>query len=284
MSISAKDVNELRQRTDMPLMKCKAALEKSGGDMEKAILILREEGGKFMASDKGARETAEGRVAIHSDNEKKLGAIVEIRCESPSVVKNDRFIALGNDIAKHVAEKNPKTVDELMAQPFVGNPELTVKDRIAEVVGLIRENMKVERFARVEGLSGGYVHHDGTLGVLINVSGESVSDATVLRDLGAHVAALNPKYLKSTDVPAEVADTERELAKKQTAEQAAGKPANIIEKIAEGKFATWLAENCFVDQPVANQIKYGKKTVGELLKQHKLDVVKFVRFKVGEKA
>src|SRR5205085_10292275 len=100
--ISAAAVKELRDRTDMPMMKCKAALEKAGGDMEKAILVLREEGGKFLSSDKGARETAEGRIALYSDLDKKVGAIVEIRCESPSVVKNDRFIALGTDIAKHV--------------------------------------------------------------------------------------------------------------------------------------------------------------------------------------
>lgn len=281
--ISAKAVNDLRQRTDMPLMKCKAALEKAGGDVEKAIMILREEGGKFMASDKGARETAEGRIAAYSDNAKKVGAIVEIRCESPSVVKNDLYIALGNDIAKHVAEKNPANVEELLKQPFVGDASKTVFDRIADVVGVIRENMKVERFARFEGLTGNYTHHDGTLGVLIHVAGEGTPDAAMLRDLGAHIAALAPKFLKADEVPADVVTREREFAKKQTEEQAAGKPATIIEKIAEGKFATWLAENVFVDQMVANQIKYGKKSVSQLLKEHKLDVLKFNRFKVGEK-
>src|SRR3954469_16984448 len=97
--ISAAAVKELRDRTDMPMMKCKAALEKAGGDMEKAVLILREEGGKFLSSDKGARETAEGRIAAYCDLVGKVGAIVEIRCESPSVVKNERFVALGNDFA-----------------------------------------------------------------------------------------------------------------------------------------------------------------------------------------
>src|SRR5262245_61215773 len=115
-AISATAVKTLRDLTDMPMMKCKAALEKAGGDMEKAKLILREEGGKFLASDKGARETAEGRIGAYSDG-KTAGAIVELRCESPSVVKNDRFIALANEIAKQVAVKKPATVEDLLKQP-----------------------------------------------------------------------------------------------------------------------------------------------------------------------
>src|SRR5438552_5706384 len=120
-AISATAVKTLRDQTDMPMMKCKAALEKAGGDLDKAKLILREEGGKFLASDKGARETAEGRIGAFSDG-KTAGALVELRCESPSVVKNDRFIALANDLAKQVALKNPGAVEELLAQPFADDP------------------------------------------------------------------------------------------------------------------------------------------------------------------
>ena len=126
-NITAATVRELRDRTDMPMMKCKAALEKAGGDMDKAMLILREEGAKFLGGEKGARETAEGRIAIYSDDD--VSAIVEIRCESPSVVKNDRFVALGNDIAKQVALKNPPTVEALMSQPFCDDANKTVMQR-----------------------------------------------------------------------------------------------------------------------------------------------------------
>jgi len=277
--ISAATVKELRDRTDMPMMKCKAALEKAGGDIEKAILILREEGGKFLASDKGARETAEGRIGAYSDH-KTAGALVELRCESPSVVKNERFVALANELAKQVATTKPRTVDELLAQKSVGDPSKTMQDRVAEVVGLIRENMKPARFVRLEGITGEYVHHDGTVGVLIQAKGES-ADPVLLRDICTHIAALNPAYALASEVSPEVAEREKALAKKQTEEQAAGKPANIIEKIAEGKYKTWLAENVLVDQPMANQMKYPKKTVGELLKAAKLEVVRFVRYKVG---
>jgi elongation factor Ts len=279
-AINAAAVKTLRDQTDMPMMKCKAALEKAGGDIEKAKLILREEGGKFLASDKGARETAEGRIGAWSDG-KTAGALVELRCESPTVVKNDRFIALATALAKQVALKKPASVEELLKQPFVDEPGRTVQDRVAEVVGLIRENMRPARFVRLEGITGEYVHHDGATGVLLQVKGES-ADPALLRDVATHIAALRPGYATAAEMPAAIIEREKNLAKQQAAEQATGKPANVVEKIAEGKYKTWLSENVLVDQPMANQIKYGKKTVGELLRAAKLEVVKFVRYKVGE--
>jgi elongation factor Ts len=280
--ITAATVKALRDRTDMPMMTCKAALEKAGGDVEKAVLILREEGGKFKEK-KGGRETAEGRIGAFADLGKKVGAIIELRCESPSVVKNDKFVALANDIAKQVALKNPANVEALVQQPSVTESGRTVQDRINDVMGLIRENMQVARFTRLEGLCGEYVHHDGTVGVLLQVKGET-ADPALLRDVCTHIAALQPAYARPDEVPAEVAERERALARQQATEQAAGKPANVVEKIAEGKYKTWLGENVLVDQPMANQMKYGKKTVGELLKAAKLEVVKFVRYKVGEQS
>src|SRR5947209_3142175 len=128
--ISAAAVKELRDRTDMPMMKCKAALEKAGGDIDKAIQVLREEGGKFLASDKGARETAEGRIGAFSDH-KTAGALIELRCESPSVVKNDKFVELANEIARQVALNQPASIDDLLAQKLIADPARTVKDRIA---------------------------------------------------------------------------------------------------------------------------------------------------------
>ncbi len=280
--ISAAAVKELRDRTDMPMMKCKAALEKAGGDIEKAILVLREEGGKFLASDKGARETAEGRIGAFSDH-KTAGALVELRCESPSVVKNDKFVELANELARQVAMNEPKTVDELLAQKLVADPKRTVQDRIADVVGLIRENMRPARFVRLDGITGEYVHHDGTLGVLVQVKGET-ADPVLLRDICTHIAALSPRFALASEVPADVSEQERALAKKQAEETAAGKPGAVVEKIAEGKYKTWLGENVLVEQQMANQMKYPKKTVGDLLKAAKLEIVRFVRYKVGGQA
>lgn len=280
--ISAAAVRELRDRTDMPMMKCKAALEKAGGDMDKAVLILREEGAKFLGGEKGARETAEGRISAWTDPAAKVGAIVELRCESPSVVKNELFQTLGSNVAKQVALKNPATVEDLLKMPFVDDGSKTIQSLLEDIVGKIRENMRIARFVRFAGPSGSYVHHDGTVGVILEVKGEGAIDPEMLKDICAHVVALKPSYLTASELPADVIEREKAFAKQQADQQAAGKPANVVEKIAEGKFNTWLAENVLVDQPIANQMKYGKKSVGQILKDAKLEAVRFVRLKVGE--
>ena len=196
----------------------------------------------------------------------KIGAIVELRCESPSVVKNDRFIKLANDIAKQVAVKNPANVDELLASPFVDDANVTIKDRIAEVVGLIRENMKVARFARVTGLAGEYIHHDGTVGVLFAAQGEK-ANRQLLRDVCMHITAVvpTPAATRREDVSADVIAKEKEAIKAQMAidPKNVGKPANIMDKIAEGKMNSWYKENVLVEQPF---VKDDSKTVGQVLK------------------
>jgi elongation factor Ts len=281
--VSAKDVMKLRDRTDMPMMDCKTALTEAAGDIEKAVGILKAKGQKFI-DKKGDRETAEGRIGTFVDDLAKIGGIVELRCESPSVVKNDRFIKLANDIAKQVAVKNPATVDELMAQPFVDDPSQAIKDRIAEVVGLIRENMKVARFARTTGPSGEYVHHDGSVGVLFAAQGEK-TDRQLLRDVCMHITAVvpTPAATRREDVAADVIAKEKEAIKAQMAidPKNVGKPANILEKIAEGKLNSWYKDNVLVEQPF---VKDDSKTVGQVLKAGGFEAVRFVRFKIGEKS
>jgi elongation factor Ts len=275
--ITAAAVQALRARTDMPMMDCKAALTKANGDMEKAVLILREQGAKFQ-DKKGDRETAEGRIATFTDLAAGLGAILELRCESPSVVKNDRFIELGNELAKQVALKSPANPEELLAQPYYAEPGRTVKDRIADTVGLIRENMRVARFVRLAGPCGSYVHHDGALGVLLQVKGDK-PEPQLLRDVCMHITAVVPvpSTVRREEVSEEIVKREMDLARSKAA--ASGKPANIIERIAEGSLKTWFGENVLVEQPF---VKDPTKTVGQLLKSAGLEPVKFVRYKVGE--
>jgi len=278
--ITATTVKELRDRTNLPMMDCKKALVEAAGDMEKAILLLRERN-KNVAVKRGERETAEGRIGTFVDLVNQVGAMVEVRCESPMVAKAEAFIQLANDLAKQVALMNPGSVDQLLTQPFLGDAKKTVKDRIDEAIGLIRENMRVARYTRLTGLLGEYVHHDGALGVILLVTGPK-ADPVLLRDVCTHIAALNPQYLNPAAIPAEVAEKEKAFAKQQAAEQSAGKPANIVEKIAEGRYRTWLEENALSQQPIANQIKYGKKSVGDLLKAAGLELKQFTRYKVGE--
>jgi len=272
--ITAAAVNELRKRTDMPMMECKSALQEAGGDMNKAVDILRGRNSK-MRDKRALNETAEGRIAIQIDPGAQAAAILEMRCESAPVAKSEHFIALANDLAKRIAQTAPKSLEE-----FTANPAVT--ERISEVIGLIRENMKPQRFWRLAGdLFGEYVHHDGSVGVLLQVKGAK-ADAALLRDICAHIAALTPPYIRVEAVPADIVAREKELARQQAAARSEGKPANIIEKIAEGLLKTWYSENVLLEQPMANAAKYEKKTVGQLLKAAGLDVVKYVRFKVGE--
>ncbi|MFO0970430.1 MAG: translation elongation factor Ts [Gemmataceae bacterium] len=279
MSVTAAEVKALRDRTNLPMMDCKAALTECGGDMDKAIEFLRK---KFKDAQvkRGDRETAEGRVAVYIDHAQKIGAILEMRCESAPVVKSDQFIKLANEIAKQVTLKVPTDVDALLAQPSIEDPKHTVNDRIAEVVGTIRENMKPKRFTRLSGLLGEYCHHDGSVGVMVQVEGEK-ADAALLRDVCMHITARNPVAARKEDVPADVVAKEKEIALEQVKNDPknASKPANILEKIIEGKLKTWYQENVLLEQPF---VKDDSKTVGQLLQGAGLKLVKFVRYKVGE--
>ena len=277
--ISAAAVKALRDRTNMPMMECKTALTEANGDMDKAVELLRKKF-KDAADKRVGRETAEGRIAVFVDPAQKAGAIVEMRCESPPVIKSEQFVQLANDVAKQVALKNPATVEELLAQPFVDKPGQTVAERINDTIGLIRENMKVARFTRMTGLLGGYTHHDGSVGVLVQVEG-SAADAQLLRDVSMHITAKNPVSAKREDVPAATVEKEKEIAKSQMAADPknAGKPANILDKIVEGKMKAWFAENVLVEQPF---VKDDSKTVGQLLQSAGLTMGRFVRYKVGE--
>jgi elongation factor Ts len=279
MSITATAVKALRDRTNQPMMDCKAALTESSGDMEKAVEILRKKS-KDVVDKKGSRETAEGRIAVFIDEGKKVGAILEMRCESPPVIKSKHFVALADDLAKQVALQGATTVEALLAQPFISDSKKTVNDRISETVGLIRENMKPARWTRLTGLLGSYVHHDGSVGVLLQVEGAK-ADPQMLRDICMHITARNPAFGSREEVPAATIAKEQEIAKSQIASDPknAKKPPNIIEMIAEGKMKTWFAENVLLEQPF---VKDDSKSVGDLLKSAGLKFVKFIRYKVGE--
>jgi elongation factor Ts len=280
-TISPGAVKALRDRTNAPMMECKAALTEAGGDMEKAVDILRKKS-KDVVDKKGARETAEGRIAAYIDTEKRVGALVEMRCESAPVAKSDLFVKLANEIAKQVALRGAASVDAVLALPSADDPKRTINDRIAETVGLIRENMRPARVTRFEGLLGSYIHHDGSVGVLVQAEGAS-ADPQLLRDVCMHITARNPMAAFCEEIPAEAIEKEKEIAKSQIAADPKNKskPANILDKIVEGKLKTWFAENVLVEQPF---VKDDSKTVGEVLKAAGLKLVRFARYKVGEMA
>ena len=278
-TISAAAVNELRKRTDLPMMECKKALVEANGDMDKAVEILRSQFAKATVKREG-NETAEGRVGIAIDTATNVAAIVELRCESAPSAKSDQFIALAADVAKHLIASDAADVPALLTQKHGSG---TVQDRINEVVGVIREKMIVHRFTRLSGgVFGQYVHHDGTVGVLLHCTGTG-GTTEILRDVSAHIAAMNPQYIATSEVPADLMAKERAVVMSQIENEPknAGKPANIIEKIAEGKLKTWLAEIVLTEQPMANAAKYPGQTVGQVLTKLGLTPAKFIRYKVG---
>jgi elongation factor Ts len=277
--ISAAAVMKLRGMTNAPMMDCKVALTEANGDMDKAVEILRKKNAAIRAK-KGERETAEGRIGAYIDAEKRVGAIIEVRCESAPVAKSEAFVALVNDLAKQVALAKPANVEALLAQPLVSDKSKTVGERLDDVIGVIRENMKPARFTRLEGLLGEYVHHDGQIGVIVQVEG-TAADPQMLRDVSMHVTARNPAPIAALreHVDPAVVEKERHFAREQAA--ATGKPAQIVEKIAEGKLKTFYAENVLAEQPF---VKDDSKTVGDLLKSAGLKLVRFVRYRVGEVA
>jgi len=283
VEISALQVKQLRDRTGMPFGDCKAALVATGGDMEKAVEQLRKTH-KDAVVKRAGRETAEGRIGVYIDDANQVGGIIEVRCESAPVAKGEQFVQLANDLARQVALKGATSPEELLAQPLVDDPSRTVQDRISEVVGLIRENMKPARMARLTGLLGSYVHHDGTVGVLLQVEAlrpDAKADPQLLRDVCMHITARNPLAALREHVPQEQIDKEKEIAQAQIAADPKnqGKPANILQRIAEGKMKTWFEDNVLVDQPF---VKDDSKSIGELLRAAGFKLVRFVRYKVGE--
>ena len=276
--ITGDTVKQLRDRTNLPMMDCKRALVKTAGDMDKAIAILREESGGAIDGVKD-RPVGQGRIGFfHQPNAK--AAMVEVLCESAPVAKSDVFVQLCNDIARQVAEANPKSVAELTSQPFVGDSTRTVRDRITEVFGLTQENMKVKRFHRGTGEIGTYCHHNGLVGAMLEVTGDN-ADADLLRDICMHIAALNPTAATRENLPAEVIAQEQAFARKQMNDdpRTAKKPSHIIETILTGKMNKWFAQHVLLEQPF---VKDDSKTVGDLLKSANLRFVRYTRFQVGK--
>ena len=249
MAISAKDVMELRRQTDCGMMECKKALTQADGDFAKAVEILREQG-LATASKKAGRIAAEGMVyAVAYDN---CAVVVEVNAETDFVAKNDKFVDFTKQLAKVVADENPADLDALMSCKM---GEGTVDDALKALILVIKENIKVRRFARYEGHCAAYVHGGGTHGVIVKfeTSDEVAAKpefAAFGKDIAMQIAAANPSYLNREQVPADVLNKEKEIVLAQMANdpKTAGKPDAIKEKMAIGKLDKFYKETCLMDQ------------------------------------
>ncbi|MBN8452902.1 translation elongation factor Ts [Accumulibacter sp.] len=272
--ITASMVKELRERTDAPMMECKRALTEAGGDIGKAEEILRVKLGS-KASKAASRITAEGVVAIERTPDGKLGAIIEINCETDFVAKNDEFLRLASDCAGLVLRENPADVATLSSLPMGDG---TVESTRTALVGKIGENMSVRRFVRVaaSGRLGAYVHGGAKIGVLVDYSG---GDDQLGKDLAMHIAAAKPKALDASGIDAELIDSERRIAAEKARE--ANKPEAMIEKIVDGSVQKFLNEVTLLGQ-VFVKAEDGKQTIAQLLKSKGASIAGFTLFVVGE--
>jgi elongation factor Ts len=286
MAITAKAIQELREKTGVGMMDCKRALQESDGDMDEAVKVLRKKG-MATAQKKSVRAASEGLVQSCIAAEGKAGALVEVNCETDFVARTDDFIKLVDDMAKQACESAPADEAAFLSQPFSGRPSVSVKDAIVEKVAKLGENIQFRRLVRFEGdLVASYIHAGGKIGVLMQLGCESPADAStpdvseVVKDLCMQVAASAPRFVSRDDVTQEVLQSEREIYRDQVLAQ--GKPANIVDKIVEGKMNKYYEENClleqtFVKDPSKRVQAYIDEAAGKRLK-----VVKFARFVLGE--
>ena len=273
--VTASLVKELREKTGAGMMDCKKVLTETDGDMEKAIELLRERG-IAKAAKKSGRVAAEGLVEAYISEDGKVGAIVEVNSETDFVAKNEEFKTFVKNVAKQVVEKNPKDVEDLLNQEAIFEAGKTVNEALVGKIATIGENLTIRRFARFEskGLLESYIHGDGKIAVLINMT---KGDKELAKDLCMQIAAARPEFLNEESVPAERVEKEKEILKVQTMNE--GKPEAIAEKIVQGRIRKFFEEICLVDQVF---VKDSNMKVSELLKQKDAEVAEFARFEKGE--
>ena len=287
-TISAKDVMELRKQTDCGMMECKKALTDAEGDFAKAVELLREKG-LATASKKAGRVAAEGMVYATACSECKVGVALEVNAETDFVAKNDKFVDFVKKVADVIIKENPADVEALMACKM---GEGTVDDALKNLILVIKENIKVRRFTRYEGVCAAYIHAGGTHAVLVNFDttdevAAKPEFAAYGKDIAMQIAAANPTYVCREEVPADVLDKEKEILLAQMANdpKTANKPEAVKEKMILGKVGKFYKENCLVDQAFVKDDKQsvaqhtaqvGKELGGEI------KIIKFVRYEKGE--
>jgi elongation factor Ts len=281
MAISAAQVKELREKTGAGMMDCQRALTEAAGDVEEAVKILRKKG-LAAAAKKAGRTAKDGLVVIAVSAEKDRAGMVELNCETDFVARTEQYQAFAQALADQVMEDGESDVEKIKGRRYIGDPLHTVGEAIASQIATIGENIVLSRAASIRAGSGmqigSYTHMGGKIGVLVALSASA--DEETVKDVAMHVAAAEPRFVSRDTVPQEVIDEEKEIAKAQAA--ATGKPAQVLDKIAEGKLGKFFEQVCLVEQPF---VKNPDEKVGALLKARgDVAVKQFVRFKLGEGA
>ncbi len=275
MAVTAEAVKALRERTGAGMMECKKALVETNGDLEAAAEIMRKSG-LAKADKKAGRVAAEGVVAIEHSADGKTAAVVEVNSETDFVAREKDFQAFAAAVARAALAAQPKDLDALNATKLESGA--TVEETRRALIARIGENLGVRRFEIVRADAPLAAYRHGTkIGVLVALQG---GDAALGHDLAMHIAAINPQYLSADDVPAEQVAKEKEIFVAQVAQdpKAAGKPAEIVAKMVDGKIRKFLGEITLLGQPF---VKDDKQTVEAVLKKANAKVVRYVRYEVG---
>jgi elongation factor Ts len=277
MSISAKDVKKLRDATGVGMMDCKKALQEADGDFDKAVDILRKKGQK-VATKRSDREADEGLVVTALSDDQSAGAIVEVNCETDFVARNDDFSGFAEQVAERVLAEQPDDLDALKALSYEDGT--TIEEELVALTGRIGEKLAIRRFQVMESDDGhvvSYVHPGSRLGVLVEVMGDGDADDEVGLDIAMQVAALDPLAVTREEVPEEVQEREKDIARESAVNE--GKPEHVIDRIVEGKLERFFEDNVLKEQQF---VKDSSKSVQDVLDEADIDVRRFVRYALGD--
>jgi len=288
MAISAEQVKKLRDQTGAGMMDCKAALTEANGNAEEAVTILRKRG-LASAAKKAGRAASEGLIGHRVSEDHSSGTLVEVNCESDFVARTDDFHQLMHDLLTEIEKKGDAAPEDVTA--WLKDPNGPIQQRLALAIGKLGENMAVPRFVRYagKGYVGQYIHLGGKIGVQVEFGGVTPAVTgreeftTLVKEIAMQIAAASPGYVSRGAIPAEVLDKERSIYRAQM--EHAGKPANVLDKIIEGKLGSFYQQVVLPDQPsirdpkltVADVLAAASKTLGA-----QVTVTRFARLKVGE--
>ncbi len=287
-AVTAEQVKKLRDQTGAGMMDCKAALTEANGNVEEASTILRKRG-LASAAKKAGRTASEGLIGHAVSADHAIGTLVEVNCESDFVARTDDFQQLMKDVLAEIEKKG-----EAANEAWLKDPNGPIRQRVALAIGKLGENMAVSRFVRYvvqggKGYVGQYIHLGGKIGVQVEIGGVTpeVSSrevfTTLVKEMAMQVAATSPGYVSRAEVPAEVLDKEKSIYRAQM--ERSGKPAQVLDKIVEGKLGSFyqqvvLPEQASIRDPkmtVADVLAAASKTLGA-----QVTVTRFARLKVGE--
>jgi elongation factor Ts len=287
MAISAADVKKLRDQTGAGMMDCKSALDEANGNFDEATTILRKKG-LASAAKKAGRATSEGLIGHKLSPDQSNGILVEVNCESDFVARTDDFQLLVADVIEAIEQAG-----DAATEAWLQNPEGPVRMRVAAAIGKLGENMAVPRFVRYAGQGhvGQYIHLGGKIGVQVEFGGvtpamkEREELTTLVKEIAMQVAAASPTHVSRATIPAASLEKEKSIYRAQM--ESSGKPANVIDKIVEGKLGSYYAQVVLPDQP---SIRDPKMTVAQVIDAAskalggQVTVTRFARLKVGEGA